>query len=246
MYCNNGPYMSDVCAKGILGHFAKYCREGQGHDITKDRRRPPGKFARSNHGPAVASVCFTASPPTFTIFSLLLLIGFIRETNPSYAALLMADLVAVDSHSKLSSSSARLCLTTRSPFTPSTKHTGEPPCFSKGGRSPVFFGSARFANGIHPCKIVPHRRNPCQIPYGGSEYPLPKNGPNMYTLLPFNPDTMELVPTSHGRLPMGRRPVDGGYEEYGARLYHAVATWHGETVPGKTGTHLVRRPCIFI
>lgn len=49
---------------------------------------------------------------------------------------------------------------------------------------------------------------------------------------------MELVRTSRGRIPPGRRPVEGGLEENEARLYHAVATVHGVKVPGKTGSHL--------
>lgn len=49
---------------------------------------------------------------------------------------------------------------------------------------------------------------------------------------------MELVPTSYGNIPHGRRPVEGGYEDHGGRLYHAVGLVHGVKVPGKTGTHL--------
>jgi hypothetical protein len=52
---------------------------------------------------------------------------------------------------------------------------------------------------------------------------------------------MEWVPTSGGRLPQGRRPVEGGYEQNGGQLYHAYANIQGVNVPGKTGEHLVRR-----
>ena len=48
-----------------------------------------------------------------------------------------------------------------------------------------------------------------------------------------------------GRQVAGRRPVEGGYEEDGAKLYHAIAVVHGVRVPGKAGPHLVgdmRRP----
>ena len=58
-----------------------------------------------------------------------------------------------------------------------------------------------------------------------------------YDILPITQDH-EWVPTSHGRIPEGRRPVDGGFEESGHRLYHAVAVVHGLSVPGKTGEHL--------
>jgi len=49
---------------------------------------------------------------------------------------------------------------------------------------------------------------------------------------------MEWVPTSHGRIPQGRRPVEGGYEDHGGKLYHALANYQGIRVPGKTGEHL--------
>ena len=49
---------------------------------------------------------------------------------------------------------------------------------------------------------------------------------------------MEFVRTSRGLIPQGRRPVEGGYEENGAKLYHAVAMVNGVRVPGKTGAHL--------
>ncbi|KAF8896366.1 hypothetical protein BD779DRAFT_1668169 [Infundibulicybe gibba] len=49
---------------------------------------------------------------------------------------------------------------------------------------------------------------------------------------------MEFVPTSHGVIPPGRRPIEGGYEETGAKLYHGVGTVNGVKVPGKTGEHL--------
>jgi DM9 repeat len=58
-----------------------------------------------------------------------------------------------------------------------------------------------------------------------------------YDILPITQEH-EWIPTSHGRVPEGRRPVDGGYEESGHRLYHAVAVVHGCSVPGKTGAHL--------
>jgi hypothetical protein len=50
---------------------------------------------------------------------------------------------------------------------------------------------------------------------------------------------MEFVQASRGRVPQGRRPIEGGYEENGAKLYHALAVVDGVRVPGKTGEHLV-------
>ena len=49
---------------------------------------------------------------------------------------------------------------------------------------------------------------------------------------------MEWVSANHGVIPKGRRPVDGGYEASGERLYHAVAVISGVSVPGKTAVHL--------
>ncbi|KAI0766744.1 hypothetical protein BC629DRAFT_1537455 [Irpex lacteus] len=49
---------------------------------------------------------------------------------------------------------------------------------------------------------------------------------------------MEWVPAEGGRLPVGHRPVEGGYEENGAKLYHALAVVQGVKVPGKVGEHL--------
>lgn len=49
---------------------------------------------------------------------------------------------------------------------------------------------------------------------------------------------MEFVLTSHGKIPNGRRPVEGGYEENGSKLYHAVAPVKGVQVPGKAAEHL--------
>lgn len=103
------------------------------------------------------------------------------------------------------------------------------------GVSPVYFASAIFQSSVQPCKITPHFTRVCRVPYGGVEYE--HNG--RYDLLPFTPDTMELVRTSYGQLPPGRRPVEGGYEENGAKLYHAVAVTSGVRVPGKAGEHLV-------
>jgi len=121
---------------------------------------------------------------------------------------------------------------------PSPAQTREPPCRDADG-SPVFIGSAIFQHSVHPCKIAPHLSPPCHVPYGGTEV----EHLGRYDLLPFDPQTMEWVQTSFGRIPDKRNPVQGGYEENGARLYHAIARVQGTLVPGKTGEHLVR---IFI
>jgi hypothetical protein len=41
-----------------------------------------------------------------------------------------------------------------------------------------------------------------------------------------------------GQIPYGKEPIQGGYEESGEQLYHALAKIRDFWVPGKTGTHL--------
>lgn len=118
---------------------------------------------------------------------------------------------------------------------------GKPAVYDIDGVSPVYIGSALMARSVHPCKIAPHLGAgslAVRVPYGGSE--TEHNG--RFDLLPFDERSMELVRTEGGRIPPGRRPVEGGYEEGGGKLYHALATMHehgGVKVPGKCGEHLV-------
>ncbi|KAI0303833.1 hypothetical protein B0F90DRAFT_1709420 [Multifurca ochricompacta] len=123
--------------------------------------------------------------------------------------------------------------TSGSPF-PGIDRTREAPFTDADGKSPVFIGSALMQYSVHPCKIAPNLRSPCCVPYGGGEFA----HQGRYDLLPFVPEQMEFVQTSHGHIPPGRRPVKGGFENTGAELYHGVADINGVKVPGKTGTHL--------
>ncbi|EMD34059.1 hypothetical protein CERSUDRAFT_97985 [Gelatoporia subvermispora B] len=127
----------------------------------------------------------------------------------------------------------RTPLTGNAPF-PAAQQAGPPVCVDADGRSPVFVGSAIFEKSVHPCKIAPHLTPACRVSFGGKE--LEHHG--RYDLLPFDPRTMEWVPASHGQIPPGRRPVEGGYEENGTKLYHGLATIRGVRVPGKTAEHL--------
>ncbi|KAF6754492.1 hypothetical protein DFP72DRAFT_812675 [Ephemerocybe angulata] len=119
------------------------------------------------------------------------------------------------------------------PFPTDFQEVGPPVSHDLDG-SPQFLGSVLFDNAVHPCKIGPHLSPPANVAYGGGEV----GHWGRYDLLPFVPDQMEWVPASHGHLPAGRRAVEGGYEEDGAKLYHALAEISGVQVPGKTGEHL--------
>ena len=116
---------------------------------------------------------------------------------------------------------------------PDLQTLGQPPCYDGDG-SPIYIGSALMNNSVHPCKIGRHLRPYVSVPYGGGEY----HHHGRYDLLPYLPAQMEFVPAENGRIPYGRRPIAGGYEEQGAKLYHAVALINGLRVPGKTGEHL--------
>ena len=119
---------------------------------------------------------------------------------------------------------------------PTPDQLGRPPATDFDGSTPVFVGSAIFPDSVHPCKIIPSLHPPCRVSYRGSE----AQHHGRYDLLPITQD-MEWVPTSNGQIPPGRRPVEGGYEPNGGKLYHALGFIQGLYVPGKTGDHLVSR-----
>ncbi|KIY44032.1 hypothetical protein FISHEDRAFT_52145 [Fistulina hepatica ATCC 64428] len=130
------------------------------------------------------------------------------------------------------SSGYRIPLTSKAPF-PSAEQLGPPPCYDANGQ-PIYIGSAILERSVHPCKIGAHLQTHVALPFGGEEHAYE----GRYDVLPFVPSQMEFVRTSHGQIPPGRRPVEGGYEEGGSKLYHAMATINGVRVPGKTGIHL--------
>ncbi|KAM6503406.1 hypothetical protein JOM56_000349 [Amanita muscaria] len=127
----------------------------------------------------------------------------------------------------------RISLNTTSNFFPPLSQLGAPPCFDRDN-SPLYFGSVHFSRSVHPCKVGAHLKTYALVPYGGKE----QTHSGSYDLLPFSPKTMELVRTSRAQVPPGRRPVEGGYEENGNKLYHAVAVVKGFRMPAKTGLHL--------
>jgi len=126
----------------------------------------------------------------------------------------------------------RIPLTATGAF-PDPQTLGQPPCYDVDG-SPIYIGSALMGNSVHPCKIGKHLQPYVSVPYGGGEH----GHHGRYDLLLYRPDQMEFVLTSYGRIPPGRRPIDGGYEDHGAKLYHAAAFINGVRVPGKTAEHL--------
>ncbi|SJL14351.1 uncharacterized protein ARMOST_17807 [Armillaria ostoyae] len=102
----------------------------------------------------------------------------------------------------------------------------------------IYFGSAICDKSVHPCKIeynMRHLPSPCTVVLDNTVI----SHKGRYDLLQFNPDTMELVCVSEGRIPAGRRPIKGGYEEDGMPLYHGVGTHHnGHKIPGETSPRL--------
>ncbi|KAH7092840.1 hypothetical protein BKA62DRAFT_625861, partial [Auriculariales sp. MPI-PUGE-AT-0066] len=118
---------------------------------------------------------------------------------------------------------------------PSLDITGPAPCYDQ--ERPVFVGVAPFKGGLVPCKIIPDfMPNPVRLSHDGQEWTINKNEP--FFVLPLDASTMEWVHTIDGKIPGGRRPVQGGFEANGEPLYHAVALIDGVRVPGKTGEHL--------
>ena len=130
----------------------------------------------------------------------------------------------------------RIPLSIPGPPFPGVERTREAPFTDADGESRVFIGSALMEYSVHPCKVTPDEAHHCRVSYGGGEF----QHSGRYDLLPFVPEHMEFVRTSHGRVPYGRRPVKGGFENDGKELYHAVAVIDGVKVPGKAGAHLVR------
>lgn len=134
-------------------------------------------------------------------------------------------------------SGERIPFSAGDPF-PLPSLAGGIPGYDTDGRSPLYFGSAILPNSVQPCKIAASH-DTCYISQDGKE--VAHQG--RYDLLVFDYNAMELVKTSHGYIPSGRRPVEGGYGEDGGKLYHAVAVVQGARVPGKTGTHLYVLSC---
>ena len=123
---------------------------------------------------------------------------------------------------------------------PAADLIGPPVCKDADDKNPVYVGSAIFENSVHPCKIALSDYPPCRVAYGSTEvchY-------GKYQLLPITFD-MEWVPAKNGEIPPDRRPVEGGHESGGQKLYHALGKIDDVNVPGKTGEHLVSGSLTF-
>ncbi|KAJ7165496.1 hypothetical protein C8R43DRAFT_986572 [Mycena crocata] len=146
-----------------------------------------------------------------------------------------------DHHKDVPSSGFRIKLSTDSPLPrQELERAGRAP-FSDLDHSPVYVGSAiimhndgQTPKSVQPGKISPHLHPACMIPFGGRE--IGHHG--RYDVLIMEDGAMEWVRTSHGRIPDGHTPVEGGYEENHDKLYHAAARVDNIMVPGKTGHHL--------
>jgi len=104
---------------------------------------------------------------------------------------------------------------------------------------------------VQPCRIRKGYQPTCFVPYDGGA--LQHRGQYVATFLRISvmaiylmyprfsllciTDDMEWVPASDGVIPEGRLPVEGGFEETGEKLYHAL----DKTEPyyaGKTAPHI--------
>lgn len=127
-----------------------------------------------------------------------------------------------------------------------TDRAGPPVAEDAGDGAKVYLGSVILERAVIPCKIIPRFTIPPLVGINNCEF----HHRGRYDLLVFNDNTMEWVATSYGQVPLGRHPVEGGYDEYGAKLYHAIVKvrdevqWatgrpHTARVPGKTGSRIV-------
>lgn len=98
---------------------------------------------------------------------------------------------------------------------------------------PIYVVSAILGTSVHPGKAGPHLYPAVRISLGG--YEVSHDG--RFDLLPITPD-MAWLETSKGDVPKDYEPVQGGYEEGGQQLFHALAKLQGCWIPGKTARHL--------
>lgn len=110
--------------------------------------------------------------------------------------------------------------------------TSHPAATDLDGTTSLYFGSAILPGEILPGKVVQMRT--CKVLHNDAV--VERNVG--FSILPFSVE-MELVPTSRGAIPQGRRPVEGNYDRQGRKLYHAMLYVVGRQFPGMCAEHLV-------
>ena len=110
--------------------------------------------------------------------------------------------------------------------------TSYPAATDLDGTTSLYFGSAILPGEILPGKVV--QMHTCQVLHNDTVVER-KVG---FSILPLSAE-MELVPTSRGVIPQGRRPVEGNYDAQGRKLFHAMLYVVGRQFPGMCAEHLV-------
>lgn len=213
-------------------------KDDKDHDDKKDKQsHPSGSEFHAPSGPHSGEVpWFLREPDTAPVHQQP------SQTNPNFPSVYppsqqqpfraVGEAGGLPSTENVPPSGHRVPLSPNDHF-PTPDRLGQPPATESGGSIPVYIGSAIFPDSVHPCRIVPSLNPPCRVLYGGGE--VEHHG--RYDLLPITQD-MEWVPTKLGELPPGRRPVEGGYETNGNKLYHALGPVKGTYAAGKAGQHL--------
>lgn len=123
---------------------------------------------------------------------------------------------------------------------PPSSQTLTAPSIGKDGRR-LYFGSAFLTNThIRPSKVSDFTKKPeCRYALNGKEV----SHPGQFSILPFDTRKFELVPATNGQLPLGRRPVTGGFDENGEEMFHCLVyagpSGQERDLPGLTSIALV-------
>ena len=116
-----------------------------------------------------------------------------------------------------------------------------PVSFDRYG-TPLYFARAILEDGIFmPCTVRVDENGRVECYYAHNRREI-RHG-STYDLVPFDQETMELLKVwpedlEEGELPF--KPVEGGMDENGNPLWHAIGEIAGVRTPGYAGKHLVR------
>ncbi|KAF9525766.1 hypothetical protein CPB83DRAFT_858855 [Crepidotus variabilis] len=102
----------------------------------------------------------------------------------------------------------------------------------------IFLGSALLDSSVMPCFVTTGIDEYQEVFYFASYWADGEMPSEIFDVLPYSPERMEWVPTSQGKIPHGRQPISGGYDEEGRQLYHAGVPGSGLKLLGYTGEHL--------